>query len=89
MASERTSAGTVLAAFVFGALAGAALALLYAPAPGEETRRKVIDKAREGRRRAEAAMREGGEMLRQQAEHLGDTIQQGAEAFERARKDRL
>ena len=35
--------------FLAGAAIGAALALLYAPASGEETRAKILDKANEGR----------------------------------------
>ena len=49
MATNGGSAGSVLVAFAVGALAGAAVALLFAPASGEETRRKLGDKAREGR----------------------------------------
>ena len=43
MSDRGSSAGTVLAAFMIGALAGAAVALLYAPATGEETRRKLAE----------------------------------------------
>ncbi len=35
--------------FLAGAAIGAAIALLYAPASGEETRAKLIEKANEGR----------------------------------------
>jgi len=49
MANNGSSAGTVIVAFALGALAGAAVALLYAPASGEETRRRLAEKAREGR----------------------------------------
>ncbi len=45
-------AGTVLLAFLVGALAGAAVALLYAPASGRETREYLSDRAREGARKA-------------------------------------
>ena len=38
MANEGNSSGSILLAFVLGAAAGAAIALLYAPATGEETR---------------------------------------------------
>jgi gas vesicle protein len=44
--------GTVLLAFLVGAIAGAAVALLYAPATGRETREYLSDKAREGARKA-------------------------------------
>ena len=49
MATNESSTGSVLVAFAVGALAGAAVALLFAPASGEETRRKLGEKAREGR----------------------------------------
>lgn len=40
MASNQDSGAAVLLAFLAGAAVGAAVALLYAPAPGEETRRR-------------------------------------------------
>ena len=50
--SEDRGAGGVLVAFMLGAIAGAAVALLVAPASGEETRRKLGERAREGRDKA-------------------------------------
>ncbi len=64
--AERTVRGTVLLAFVVGAIAGAAVALLWAPAPGAETRRKLGDAARESSEKAAEAARQGREFLRQQ-----------------------
>lgn len=46
---ESSSTSNVMLAFALGAIAGAVVALLYAPAAGEETRRKLKKKAREGR----------------------------------------
>ena len=89
MSNDSTSAATVFTAFVIGALAGAAVALLYAPAPGEETRRKLAHRARVGRERAESLMREGGELLRRHRENLGQAIDRGREAFEQVRKETL
>jgi gas vesicle protein len=40
-----------MVAFVIGAMAGAAVALLFAPATGEETRDYLGQKAREGKAR--------------------------------------
>lgn len=59
MARQEDSGGGVMAAFVLGALAGAAVALLYAPAAGEDMRRKVAERAREGRERAMRAAERG------------------------------
>ena len=54
MARDDSAAGTVVVAFVLGAITGAAVALLMAPATGEKTRRVLADKAREGREREAA-----------------------------------
>jgi len=56
-------AATVLLAFLLGAAAGAAVALLYAPAPGRETRERLGEKAREGARRAGDAARAGRDVI--------------------------
>ena len=45
-------AGTILLAFVLGAVAGAAVALLVAPATGRETREFLSEKTKEGVRKA-------------------------------------
>jgi gas vesicle protein len=83
--SDERGAGGVLVAFVLGAIAGAAVALLVAPASGEETRRKLGEKAREGRDKANEAARKGGEFLRNQRDGLTSAFERGKEAFEQAR----
>ena len=55
MTTQR-SGGTVMLAFLVGALTGAAVALLFAPASGEETREYLGQKAREGRAKAREAV---------------------------------
>jgi gas vesicle protein len=70
MADNGTSAGTILAVFAIGAIAGAAVALLYAPASGEETRRRLAETARQGRERAEALAREGREFIDRRREDV-------------------
>jgi gas vesicle protein len=65
MSNNGPSAGSVLVAFAVGALAGAAVALLYAPAAGEETRRKLAEKAREGRSNLATAVERGREVYEQ------------------------
>ena len=83
--SEERGAGGVMVAFMLGAIAGAAVALLVAPASGEETRRKLGEKAREGRDKASEAARQGREFLRNQREGLSTAFERGKEAFEQAR----
>ena len=67
-----------MVAFVIGALTGAAVALLFAPATGEETREYLGEKAREGK----AKVREG-------REHLIAAVERGREAFERERGEQV
>ena len=74
--AQQDSGGGVLAAFVLGALAGAAVALLYAPGSGEDTRRRVSERARQGREKAMRAAERGRaafEKARQTVEG-GDTV---------------
>jgi gas vesicle protein len=89
MANNSTGAGTVVVAFALGALAGAAVALLYAPSSGEETRRKLGERAREGRERAETLAREGREFLQRQRDTVAAAVERGREAFDKARKESL
>jgi gas vesicle protein len=79
------AAGAILVAFALGAVTGAAFALLLAPATGEEMRRIVADKAREGRERAEDAARQGKEFLNRQRDTLSTAIDRGREAYKQAK----
>ena len=85
MARDDSGAGTVVVAFVVGAITGAAVALLMAPATGEETRRMIAEKAREGRDKAGEAARQGRELWNRQREHLSEAFERGREAYEQAR----
>jgi gas vesicle protein len=79
------AAGTVIVAFVLGALTGAAVALLMAPTTGEDTRRLLAEKAREGRARANDAARQGRDFVNRQKENLTTAIDRGRDAYEQAR----
>ena len=85
MARDDSAAGTVVVAFVLGAITGAAVALLMAPASGEETRRALADKAREGRERAAEAAKQGREFVNRQRDTLSSAVDRGREAYEQAR----
>jgi gas vesicle protein len=82
---DSSAAGTVIVAFVLGAVTGAAVALLMAPASGEETRRILGDRAREGRDRAQEAARQGRDFIARQRETLNSAIERGREAYDQAR----
>ena len=82
---EGTGAGTILLAFLLGAVSGAALALLYAPATGRETREYLGEKAREGRERAGELAQKGRQAVTQGRETLTSAIERGREAYQHAR----
>ena len=68
----RDNSGSIMVAFVIGALTGAAVALLFAPASGDETRDFLGQKAREGKAR-----------LKEQRDHVLTAVERGREAFNR------
>jgi gas vesicle protein len=77
---QQSSGGaSVLLAFIAGAAVGAAVALLFAPAPGMETREAVSRRAREGRDRMLEALRQGRGII---DARKADVVT----AFERARQ---
>ena len=82
---EGAGAGSILLAFLLGAVSGAAFALLYAPATGRETRELLGEKTREGRERAAEAAEKGREILKQGREKLTTAIERGREAYEQTR----
>lgn len=84
--AKDSSGSSVMIAFVVGALTGAAVALLFAPASGEETREYLGKKAREGQDKAREAMEQGREYYERQREHLVTAVDRGREAFQQARE---
>lgn len=87
MSRDDGSAATVFLAFLVGAVSGAALALLFAPATGDETRKLLKDKAREGRDRASEAMEKGREVVKEGRELLSEAFERGREAYDRTRRE--
>ena len=84
---EGAGAGTVLLAFMLGAIAGAAAALLYAPATGRETREYLGEKVREGRDRANEAAAKGRDFINQGRDTLATAIDRGRDAYQQARSN--
>ena len=87
MSRDDGGAGSVLLAFILGAVSGAAVALLYAPVSGRETREYLGDKAAEARAKAAEAAAKGRDALNQGRETLGTAIERGREAYQQARRE--
>ena len=89
MSDERgAGASGIILSFLLGGLAGAALAILFAPRSGEETREMLGEKLREGAERGrnlrDRAVSKGREVLDDAAEYVDrqrDTLEK--------RRDRL
>jgi gas vesicle protein len=86
MAKDDGNGGAVLVAFLAGAVAGAAVALLLAPAAGRETREFLGEKAREGREKAAEAARGAREVIQRQRETIASAIERGRDAYRDARE---
>jgi len=84
---DSAGSGNVLLAFILGAVSGAAVALLYAPATGRETRGYLNDKAEEARQRAADAAAKGRDAITQGRDTLSTAIERGREAYQQARRD--
>jgi gas vesicle protein len=90
MGNDERGAGTsgIILSFLLGALSGAALAMLFAPRSGRETREMLGDKLREtadrGRRLGEQAVDRGREIL----EDASSALDRQREALEK-RRERL
>ena len=84
--AEQGNGGGMLVAFVAGAIAGAAVALIFAPGSGEETREYLGQRARESKDRAAEAARQGREILNKQRENLTTAFDRAREQFQNARE---
>lgn len=84
--ADNSNSGSLLLGFALGAIVGAAVALLYAPASGEETRRRLVRRARETQDRAEDMARQGREFVDRQRDNLSDAVERGREIFEEGRE---
>jgi gas vesicle protein len=77
--------------FVAGVGIGAAIALLFAPQSGEETRKQIAEKAHEGkdyvaskgreiRKQAEDLVDQGKDLVNKQKSRLADVLESGKQA---------
>jgi gas vesicle protein len=80
-------AGGVLFAFAAGAAMGAAVALLFAPAKGDETREFLSQRAKEGRDRAAEAAKQGREIVNRGRDTLTTAFDRAREQFQAATRE--
>ena len=98
--SSDGGSGDFVAGFVFGAFVGAALALLFAPAPGEEIRHQLHDRSIELRDRAETLgaqaesraeelKAKGQSLIDEQRTRFQEAIEEGKVAASRKKEELL
>ena len=92
--SDQESSGGFFAGFVFGAFVGAALALLFAPGPGEEIREQLREKSIELKERAEdldidELKSKGHHLLDEQRSRFHEAIEEGKKAASRRKEELL
>ena len=85
MSKDSGAAGAIITAFMLGTITGAAIALLVAPATGDEVRRILGDKAREGADKASDAARQAREFAERQKGIMSTAIERGREAYQQAK----
>ena len=69
-----------------GAVVGAAVALLYAPQSGKDTRKYISDKTQMGKEAVESAGQDIAEVSKDMFERGRRLVDDAAELFERGRK---
>lgn len=87
--SRETRGGEFLAGLIIGGLVGAAVALLFAPQPGEETRTRLREKGIELQGRLAEVGERGKEVFQEQRVRLEEAIEEGKEAAEKKKKEIL
>jgi gas vesicle protein len=78
-----TSTGNILAAFAVGALAGAGVALLYAPRSGKETRRIISRRSHDIVRKTGQALKDAQHMARGKQKQFTSAVHAGRNALRR------
>ena len=85
--SRDGNGGSVMLAFMLGAMAGAAVALLFAPAAGEETREYLGGAPARAVTAPARPPITGREFYQRQRDSVTTAIERGREAFQQAREE--
>lgn len=88
MSDDRGSASSVILSFLLGGLTGAALAILYAPRSGKETREMLEGRMREGAERGKVIKEKVAGRSRELIDDAAGYVDRQRESLER-RKERL
>lgn len=80
------STSSMMMGFVLGACVGAGIALLMAPATGEETRRRLGDAAKRLGNDVKGRVNDAQGTLSELKDDARDALQTGREAFQRSRQ---
>jgi gas vesicle protein len=83
---KRRSGSGFFVGLLLGLVTGFALALLFAPQPGDATREQLADQSATLRRRGEERYSQLREQVRAR---YGDAIEQGRDAYQRAKEQIL
>ncbi|MFA7230937.1 MAG: YtxH domain-containing protein [Victivallaceae bacterium] len=73
--------GALLTAFVAGAIAGAGIALLYAPSSGQETREALARRSRELKDKVSGSLDDAKEMLYEKKAMIAEAFEAGKQAM--------
>ena len=87
MSENNSSLRGYLTAATIGAAVGAAIALLYAPCSGQETRKKLVRRAKKFKGQAETVLEDAKEMILQKKEDIEDAVKAGKKVIRDARRD--
>ena len=79
--NNSTPVGGFLAAFAIGALAGAGIALLYAPRSGKETRKLIAAKGRDLQDKATDALGDAKDFIDDKKARIAAAIEAGKDAM--------
>jgi gas vesicle protein len=83
---KSNGAGLTLLTFILGAASGAAVALLYAPQSGKDTREYLAERARQGRDQAANAANKAKDYVDQGRQTVNNAVEQGRQTVEQGKQ---